>query len=87
MDVPDVIPDYSLLESAVNTLISSNPVVSAVQGTRIDLSGADCSFEAEVFGKQFYIDFCGTASYLNLLGVGIVGLAAVRSVFLAMGIS
>ena len=87
VDVPSVTPDYNLLESAVNTLISSNPVISAVQGTRIDLSGADCSFEAEVFGKQFMIDFCGTASYLNLLGVGIVGLAAVRSVFLAMGIS
>src|SRR3989338_2879567 len=87
VDAPDVTPDYSLLESAVNTLISSNPVVSAVSGTRISLSGADCSFDAEVFGKQILIDFCGTASYLNLLGVGIVGIAAVRSVFIAMGIS
>ena len=66
--------------------LSTNPLVLLATGSSISLSGETCTLTANVFGTDVVIDFCPMESMINLIGTFVLGLMAIRSVFIAMGI-
>lgn len=66
--------------------LSTNPLVLLATGNQINLSGEICTLTANVFGTDMVIDFCSLEWMVDLIGTFVLGLMAIRSVFIAMGI-
>lgn len=66
--------------------LSTNPLVLLATGSSINLSGEECTLTANVFGTDIVIDFCPLEGMIDLIGTFVLGLMAIRSVFIAMGI-
>ncbi|MCR4287198.1 MAG: hypothetical protein NUW09_04200, partial [Deltaproteobacteria bacterium] len=70
----------------VSGYMTNNPMISTIQGTGFELTDAQCSFSVQIYGKTATIDFCALSSWLDVFGFLFVGLCALRSVFMAMGV-
>ena len=66
--------------------LASNPLVLLATGSQINITGAACSLPLTVFGKSMNIDFCSLEWMVELFGSFVLGLMAIRAVFIAMGI-
>jgi hypothetical protein len=72
--------------SLVSSYIASNPLVSIVQGTHLDIQSASCLVgPVTVFGRDVSLNFCPWESYYDAFGVLIVGVFGVYSIMVAMG--
>jgi hypothetical protein len=72
--------------SLITGYLSSNPLVTLATGNQIDLSGSSCVLTANVFSSDIVIDFCSVESLIDLIGTFVLGLMAIRSVFIALGV-
>ncbi len=66
--------------------LASNPLVLLATGSQINVTGAICSLPLTLFGKSMTIDFCSLDWMVDLFGSFVLGLMAIRAVFIAMGI-
>ena len=66
--------------------LASNPLVLLATGSQINVTGATCSLPLTLFGKSMSIDFCSLDWMVDLFGSFVLGLMAIRAVFIAMGI-
>ena len=66
--------------------LATNPLVLLATGSSINLAGEECTLTANVFGTDIVIDFCSVEGLIDLIGTFVLGLMAIRSVFIAMGI-
>ncbi|MCP4977936.1 MAG: hypothetical protein GY931_17445, partial [Maribacter sp.] len=66
--------------------LASNPLVLLATGSKINVTGAICSLSMTIFGKSMTIDFCPLDWMVDLFGSFVLGLMAIRAVFIAMGI-
>ena len=66
--------------------LASNPLVLLATGSQINVTGATCSLPMTLFGKSMTIDFCSLEWMVKLFGSFVLGLMAIRAVFIAMGI-
>ena len=66
--------------------LASNPLVLLATGSQINVTGATCSLPMTLFGKSMTIDFCSLDWMVDLFGTFVLGLMAIRAVFIAMGI-
>ena len=66
--------------------LASNPLVLLATGSQINVTGATCSLPMTLFGKSMTIDFCSLDWMVDLFGSFVLGLMAIRAVFIAMGI-
>lgn len=66
--------------------LASNPLVLLATGSQINVTGATCSLPMTLFGKSMTIDFCSLEWMVELFGTFVLGLMAIRAVFIAMGI-
>lgn len=66
--------------------LASNPLVLLATGSQINVTGATCSLPMILFGKSMTIDFCSLEWMVELFGSFVLGLMAIRAVFIAMGI-
>lgn len=70
----------------VSDFMSSNPLMTLINGTEITLSNAACSFDCQIFGMQVTFSFCEFESYFNILGAMFLVICALRSIFIALGV-
>jgi hypothetical protein len=83
-DVSDVgETDWSGL---ITGYLASNPLVLLATGSQINVTGATCSLPLTLFGKSMSIDFCSLDWMVDLFGSFVLGLMAIRAVFIAMGV-
>jgi len=61
-------------------------LVLLATGSSINLAGEECTLTANVFATDIVIDFCSVEGLIDLIGTFVLGLMAIRSVFIAMGI-
>ncbi len=66
--------------------LASNPLVLLATGSQINVTGATCSLPMTLFGKSMTIDFCSLDWMVDLFGSFVLGLMAIRAVFIAMGV-
>ena len=66
--------------------LASNPLVLLATGSQINVTGSTCSLPMTLFGKSMTIDFCSLDWMVDLFGSFVLGLMAIRAVFIAMGI-
>jgi hypothetical protein len=66
--------------------LATNPLVLLATGSSINLSGEECTLTANVFNSDIVLDFCSVEGLIDLIGTFVLGLMAIRSVFIAMGI-
>ena len=66
--------------------LASNPLVLLATESQINVAGATCSLPMTIFGKSMTINFCPLAWMVDLFGSFLLGLMAIRAVFIAMGI-
>jgi hypothetical protein len=66
--------------------LSINPLVLLATGNDIILADSSCTLTANVFDNDFTIDFCSVQGMIDLIGTFVLGLMAIRSVFIALGI-
>ncbi|MCR4289861.1 MAG: hypothetical protein NUV86_06345 [Candidatus Scalindua sp.] len=66
--------------------LATNPLVLLATGSSIELSGEECTLTANIFGTDIVLDFCSVEGLIDLIGTFVLGLMAIRSVFIAMGI-
>jgi len=66
--------------------LATNPLVLLATGSSINLAGEDCTLTANVFATDIVLDFCSVEGLIDLIGTFVLGLMAIRSVFIAMGI-
>lgn len=78
-------PTENNISSRITSFISSNPIISAINGSHLSLSGATCTATVgSTFDKPLTLDFCWMASYLTMFGnvmVIFAGLAAAFIIF------
>ena len=66
--------------------LATNPLVLLATGSSINLAGEECTLTANVFATDIVLDFCSVEGLIDLIGTFVLGLMAIRSVFIAMGI-
>lgn len=66
--------------------LASNPLVLLATNSQINVTGATCSLPMTLFGKSMTIDFCSLDWMVDLFGSFVLGLMAIRAVFIAMGV-
>ncbi len=66
--------------------LASNPLVLLATDSQINVTGATCSLPMTLFGKSMTIDFCSLDWMVDLFGSFVLGLMAIRAVFIAMGV-
>ncbi|MFQ5686557.1 MAG: hypothetical protein ACE5GV_07850 [Candidatus Scalindua sp.] len=86
--LPGVVEDVGDTDwtGLITGYLSSNPLVVLATGNQINVSGDICSLSMNIFGKDMTIDFCSLEWMVELFGTFVLGLMAIRSVFIAMGI-
>lgn len=76
------------LTGLLTSLADSNPLVMVAQNTHIEVVDAVCRLgPVNVYGRDIYLDFCPLESYIDTFGNILVGLVALRSVFIVFGVS
>lgn len=69
--------------SLITSFMSSNPIVSAINGSHMELSGAQCSFTVgSAFGKPLSMNWCWMTSYLDSFGTLALTFASLTAVWI-----
>lgn len=87
--VPSYDSDYTNpvennISDRIGSFIGSNPIIGAINGSHLSLSGAVCSVSngSSVFGKPLTLDFCWMESYLKMFGNVMVIFAGLTAAFI-----
>lgn len=66
--------------------LATNPLVVLATGNQINVSGATCQINFELFGKSMLFDFCSLEWMVDLIGTFVLAIMTIRSVFIALGV-
>lgn len=62
-------PTENSISDRITSFIGSNPIISAIKGSSIQLNGGSCSVSgSSIFGKNLNLNFCWAEQYLSLFG-------------------
>lgn len=76
-------PTENSIGDRIGSFISSNPIIGAINGSHLSLSGAVCSATVGAsFGKPLTLNFCWMESYLILFGNVMVIFAGLTAAFI-----
>lgn len=76
-------PTENNISDRLGSFISSNPIIGAISGSHLSLSGAVCSATVgAAFGKPLTLNFCWMESYLIMFGNVMVIFAGLTAAFI-----
>lgn len=76
-------PTENSISDRIGSFISSNPIIGAISGSHLSLSGAVCSASVgSAFEKPLTLDFCWMETYLTMFGNVMVIFAGLTAAFI-----
>lgn len=78
-------PEENDIVALVTGFLSSNPLIGIITGTRIEASAGSCSMSVSIWNRNIVFDFCPYQSFVQALGLLVLGAAGLYSVLIAFG--
>ena len=81
------LPQKKDVSNLITNFMSNSPFISAIKGSKLQLSGQVCSFTVHIFGRDSKIDFCRpeVVSALNIFGSILTAVSGLIFLFIAFG--
>jgi len=84
--LPGEIPLEDNIPKKVLGFLSSNPILSIISGSRIQVSDSLCNLNAQVYGNTLSFSFCEFAWIFQIMGTVVLSVATLYSFFIAFGV-
>jgi hypothetical protein len=73
------------LTNRFTSLFADNPLTTWINGTYIETTGSECSFEISLMGQTMELDFCAYEWVFTFIGNVLYGLSGLKSLFILLG--